>query len=198
MQLYDNPASPFCRKVQVLAREVGIMDQIKVAPSVGSPVNSDQMPVAQNPLGKIPTLIRDDGRALYDSRVICHYLNDLAGGGCYPSKDLHDALCREALADGIMDAAVLMVYETRARPEGERSPAMVEALWAKVIRALDHANARPMPEAFDIGQIALACALGYLDLRHDARSWRDGRPALAAWFESISERDSMAKTVPDL
>lgn len=196
MKLYDNPASPFCRKVQVLAIEAGLMSQIEIVPAGGSPVNSEQMPVDHNPLAKIPTLTLDDGSALYDSRVICRYLDDLSGQAFYPQDRLYDVLRLEALADGIMEAAVLMVYEFRARPEGERSPAMVEALWTKVTRALDHLETVDLGDSFDMAQIALACALGYLDLRHDARDWRNGRPKLAAWAKAISTRPSLSETVP--
>ncbi len=195
MKLYDNPASPFCRKVLVLAHETGQMDDIETVASVGSPVNSEKMPVAQNPLGKIPTLELSDGTALYDSRVICQYLNGLTDQDHYAGGI--DVLRREALADGIMDAAVLMVYEFRARPEAEQSPAMVEALWTKVARALDEVEASPLLDGFDMGQIALACALGYLDFRHADRNWRATRPTLAAWYEGIAARPSMTKTAPD-
>ena len=196
MKLFDNPASPFCRKVQILALETGQMDSIEIVASGGSPVNSENMPTDQNPLGKIPALQLDDGSALYDSRVICRYLDDQAAETLYPTDRLYDVLRREALADGIMDAAVAMVYEFRARPEGGRSPSMVEALWIKVSRALDNLEADVAIATFDMGQIALACALGYLDFRHDDRGWRDNRPKLAAWFKDISARSSLSATVP--
>ncbi len=196
MILYDNPASPFCRKVQVLARETGQMKGIEIRPSVGSPVNSDKMPTDHNPLGKIPTLTLKDGAALFDSRVICRYLDDQAGGKFYPKDKLYETLALEALSDGIMDAAVLMVYENRARPEGERSPAMIEAQWAKVTRALDHLESKGVSGGLDMGQIALGCALGYLDFRHANRMWQDGRPKLTAWFDRLSQRASMVATEP--
>ncbi|WP_298361177.1 glutathione S-transferase [uncultured Litoreibacter sp.] len=196
MILYDNPASPFCRKVKVLARETGQIDQIEIAHSVGSPVNSEKMPTDHNPLGKIPTLKLNDGAALFDSRVICRYLDDQDSGKFYPSGKLYEVLALEALSDGIMDAAVLMVYEHRARPEGERSPTMIEAQWAKVTRALDHLEANGVSGGFDMGHIALGCALGYLDFRHADRNWRDGRPRLSAWFETVSARDAMVATEP--
>ncbi len=196
MKLFDNPASPFCRKVQVLAIESGQIDKIEIVGAGGSPVNSENMPITQNPLGKIPTLLLDDGSALYDSRVICQFLDELSGGSFYKKGSRYDVLGREALADGIMDAAVLMVYEFRARPDGERSPAMVEALWTKVTRALDHLETTEITEEFDMGQISLACALGYLDFRHEDRKWRENRPKLATWFEQISARTSLSRTVP--
>lgn len=198
MKLYDNPASPFCRKVKVLAIEAGLFDEIEVIFAVGSPVNSEQMPTDHNPLGKIPTLVTQHGEALFDSRTITRFLNDRVGQK-FCAQDAYTTICAEALADGIMDAAVAMVYEFRARPEGERSPAYVEAQWDKVTRALDviETGQDPSDEVFDIGQIALACALGYLDLRHDARNWRENRPKLATWFENISKRASMQKTRPE-
>lgn len=196
MILYDNPASPFCRKVQVLARETDQLHDIKVAPAVGSPVNSEKMPTDHNPLGKIPAMVLGDGSALYDSRVICRYLDDMSGGRFYPKDKIYEVLRLEALGDGISDAAVAMVYEFRARPEGERSPAMVEAQWAKVARALDHLESDGVSGGFDMGQISLGCALGYLDFRHADRDWRAGRPNLAAWFDKTSQRDSMVATEP--
>ena len=196
MILYDNPVSPFCRKVLVLAHETGQMDGIETAAAVGSPIDSTQMPVDHNPLGKIPTLVLSDGSTLYDSRVICRYLDDQSGGAFYPKDTLYQTLRREALADGVMDAAVLMVYEFRARPEGERSSAMVEAMWAKVTRALDQFEAEGVATGFDMSHIALACALGYLNFRQPDRDWATSRPKLATWFAEVSTRSSLAKTAP--
>jgi glutathione S-transferase len=195
MKLFDNPASPFCRKVQVLALEADLMDKIEVVFAVGSPVNSDKMPTDHNPLAKIPTLITDEGDALYDSRTITRFLNDLTGQK-FCAADDYLTMRAEALADGIMDAGVAMVYEFRARPEGERSPAYVEAQWGKISRALDVIENSGMDDTFDLGKIALASALGYLDFRHEDREWRKTRPKLAAWFLEVSKRDSMQKTVP--
>ena len=196
MKLFDNPASPFCRKVQVLALEAGLMDQITVMPSVGSPVNSDNMPTDHNPLSKIPTLVLDDGMALFDSSVICRYLDDKTGNKFAPLGD-YKTMRDESLANGIMEAAVAMVYEFRARPEGERSPAMVDALWGKVTRGLDFIENDTISDGFDLSHIALASALGYLDFRHEDRNWRDGRPKLSAWYSEACKRDSMQRTALD-
>jgi glutathione S-transferase len=158
------------------------------------------MPVGRNPLGKIPVLERPDGPALYDSRVICRYLDDISGGRLYPAKPrLWETLTLEATGHGITEAAVLMVYEARVRPEDRRFPEWVEGQWAKVARALDAIEARWMAHLagpLDMGQIAVGCALGYLDFRHEARGWRAGRPALAAWFEAFDGRPAMAATRP--
>jgi glutathione S-transferase len=196
MKLFDNPASPFCRKVHVLAIEAGLIDQIEIAPAVGSPVNSEQMPTDHNPLSKIPTLVLDDGMALFDSSVICRYLDDQTGNKYCPAGD-YKTMRDESLANGIMEAAVAMVYEFRARPEGERSPAMVEALWGKVSRGLDFIEADTISDGFDLSHIALAAALGYIDFRHDDRNWRGSRPKLAKWFAKVSERDSLKQTNPN-
>ena len=199
MQLYDNPASPFCRKVKVLAHEAGKSDRIEIAFAVGHPLAPAQMPVTQNPLGKIPALVRADGPAVYDSRVICRYLDTQFGSGLYPQSRIWEVLTLEATGDGIMDAAILMVYEARCRPEEIRYGDWVEAQWEKVIRSLDAIGARWMSHLagpVDMGHVAIGCALGYLDFRHGDRNWRKGREALAAWYETFSARPSMKATVP--
>ena len=199
MKLYDNPASPFCRKVVVLLHETGQMADVETAFSIGHPLATEQMPTAENPLGKIPTLVRPDGPAIYDSRVICRYLDSRANAGLYPESRLWEVLTLEATADGLMEAAVAMVYELRTRPQEQQYPEMIEAQWSKIVRALDAIGQRWMGHLagpFDMSHIAVGCALGYLDLRHDARDWRAGRDSLAAWYESFASRDSMVATQP--
>lgn len=184
----------------VVLHETGQAGEVDYVTAVGTPLDPSGMPVAQNPIGKIPVLERPDGPALYDSRVICRYLDDRADGGLYPEPPrLWDSLTLEATGDGMLDAAVLMVYESRLRPEAIRFPDFVEAQWAKVTRALDGLEARWMSHLYgrpDIGQIAVGCALGYLDFRHGDRDWRRGHDALAAWEKGFSGRDSMQATVP--
>lgn len=196
MRLYDNPASPFCRKVQVLARELGLIKDIEMTYAIGHPLAPEQMPRDENPLGKIPTMVLPDGKVLFDSRVICRYLDETAGNRAYPKNRLFDVLTNEALADGIMEAAVLMIYEGRCRPEEIQSKDWVESQWVKIERALDHLEANPLPGGFDMDHIAIACALGYVDFRHGDRDWRNGRPALAKWFKDAQERPSIAETTP--
>jgi glutathione S-transferase len=199
-RLHHSPTSPFVRKVTVTLHETGLIDRVELVSAAGTTVAPGTMPVNLNPLGKIPTLERPDGPALYDSRVICRYLDSLAKAGLYPAEPrIWETLTLEATADGICEAAVLMVYEARVRPEEKRFPDWVEGQWRKVDRALDALEARWMPHLLgprEIGQIAVGCALGYLDFRHDARNWRAGRPALAAWFGKWAERPSMQATVP--
>jgi glutathione S-transferase len=200
LRLYTSPTSPFARMVRVVAIEAGLEQDIVQTTATGTPLDPGSMPVGRNPLGKIPVLERPDGPALYDSRVICRYLDDISGGRLYPAKPrLWETLTLEATGHGITEAAVLMVYEARVRPEDRRFPEWVEGQWAKVARALDAIEARWMAHLagpLDMGQIAVGCALGYLDFRHEARGWRAGRPALAAWFEAFDGRPAMAATRP--
>lgn len=199
MQLFYGPASPFVRKVVVTLHETGQIEDVELVRAIGTPVDSSAMPISQNPLGKIPTLVRDEGPALFDSRVICRYLDHRAGTGLYPEGRVWDVMTLEALADGIMDAAVLMVYESRCRPEDMIYDFWVEGQWAKVRRALDVLDERwvsHLSGPLDMGQIAVGCALGYLDFRHGDRDWRNGRDGLAKWEGGFARRPSMQQTRP--
>ncbi len=200
MKLFHSPTSPFVRKVKVLLIESGHLDDVELVAASGTPLDPATMPVAHNPLGKIPTLIRDDGRDLFDSRVICRYLDHRFDTGLYPAPPrLWDSTTLEALADGICDAAILMVYEARLRPEDCRHDPWVQGQWAKIVRALDSLEggwADHLDGPLCMGQIALGCALSYLDFRHDERNWRANRPLLAEWESRIKARDSMKATVP--
>jgi glutathione S-transferase len=200
MRLFHSPTSPYVRKVTVLIAEAGLTG-IDCVPASGTPVAPSADVIEHNPLGKIPALERPGGPTLYDSRVICQYLDAQAGAGFYPpAPRLWDTLTVEATADGILDAALLMVYETRIRPEDKRHDPWVEGQWSKVARALDMLEQRWMPHLtgpLDMGQIATACALGYLDFRHGSRQWRSGHPHLAEWEAAFSRRPSMAATIPE-
>jgi glutathione S-transferase len=200
MRLYHSPASPFVRMVVVALHETGMADQVELVPVTGTLFAPGTYPVAQNPLGKVPTLEREDGAALHDSRVILRYLDQLAGGTLYPPPPrLWETLTLEATAQGITEAAALVVYEARYRPEERRSEDWVEAQWSKVVRSLDAVEGRWMSHLagpFDAAQIAVGCALGYLDFRHPGRGWREGRPALAGWEEKFAARPAMMATRP--
>lgn len=199
MELYTNPASPFCRKVDVVLRETGQRDDVADMAAVGHPTDSAGMPTAINPMGKIPVLVRDDSPALFDSRVICRFLDDRAGGSLYP-KGNWDVLTLEALGDGICDAAVLMVYEGRSRPEDKRHEPWVQGQWSKVERALGVLEENwigLLKAPLNIGQIAIGCALGYLDFRHPERDWRTGHPNLATWYGDFEARPAMSDTRPN-
>ncbi|MBA4351282.1 MAG: glutathione S-transferase [Rhodobacter sp.] len=200
MRLYFSPTSPYVRKVMVLLHETGQIGDVELVAGSGNPVDPAGAPLDANPLGKVPALERPDGPALYDSRVICRYLDDRAASGLYPEgARLWDTLTVEATGDGILDAALLMVYEGRIRPEELRYGPWVEGQWAKVDRALDALETRwvaHLQGPLDAGQIAVGCALGYLDFRHHVRDWRNGRPRLAGWFAGFGARASMRATVP--
>ena len=199
MQLYANSASPFCRKVEVLLLEIDQFSAVELVTAIGHPTEPGTMPVTVNPIGKIPTLVRDDGPALYDSRVISRYLDNKFASNLYPETRLWEVLTLEATGDGICDAAVLMVYEGRSRPEDKRHQPFAEAQWAKIARSLDALENRWMSllnGPLNAGQIAVGCALGYLDFRHADRDWRSGRETLTEWYERFAERPSMQATPP--
>ncbi len=200
MKLYHNPASPYVRKVLVVLHETNQLDDVEQVVSGGTPLDSGTNPVQLNPLGKIPTLERAAGPALYDSRVICRFLDDRAQAGAYSTGARQwELLTLEATADGILDAAILGAYETRLRPENIRFEPWVEGQWSKITQALNAIETRWMSHLsgpLNIGQIAVGCALGYLDLRFEDRKWRQGHDNLSNWFENFSEHDSMQNTVP--
>lgn len=200
MILISSPASPFVRKVLIVLHETGQLDQVTVQPVKTTPFATDDTVAAANPLGKIPALVRDTGPALYDSRVITRYLDSLGGGALYPEARIWEVLTLEATADGIMDAAIAVIYEGRLRPPAMQFDDWREAQWAKVARALDALESRwisHLSGPLDMGQIAVGCALGYLEFRHSARNWRAGRPALAGWFDGFAARPSMQATLPE-
>ncbi|HVS77925.1 MAG TPA: glutathione S-transferase [Steroidobacteraceae bacterium] len=199
MQLYFNPASPYVRKVRVTAHELGLGGRIELISVSLTPVSPHDAVRSSNPIGKIPALITDDGAALYDSPVICEYLEALAGGNRIfpaPGAARWTALRRQALADGVMDAAVLTRYEQAVRPQELRWQSWVEGQLLKIRTALDALERENLEDALDIGTISIACALGYLDLRFASESWRTGRPRLAAWIAAVGKRPSLVATAP--
>src|SRR5487761_872504 len=199
MKLYFNPASPYVRKVRVTAHELELSDRIELISITLTPVSPHDGLRSSNPVGKIPALILEDGSALYDSPVICEYLDSLAGGNrIFPAVGVArwTALRRQAIADGIMDAAVLTRYEEAVRPKELRWQAWVDGQLLKIRTALDGLERQNLEGAFDIGTISIACALGYLDLRFASESWRTSRPRLAAWLNTAGKRPSLAETAP--
>lgn len=199
MKLMSSPTSPFVRKVHVLLHETGQYDAVEIHARPTSPFDTAPEVATANPLGKIPALIREEGPTLYDSRVICRFLDDRAKAGLYPETRIWETLTLEATADGIMEAAVLMLYEHKLRPAEAVLDSWVDAQWEKIERAVSVLNARWISHLrgpLDMGQIAVGCALGYLDFRHDARGWRKGNDALDDWFAVFSQRESMIATAP--
>jgi len=198
MQLLVSPTSPYARKARVVLREKGLEDRIDE-----HFLNPHQDPaelLAQNRLGKIPVLVREDGSALYDSPVICEYLDALDGRpSLVPVEgEARWAVLRaQALADGIMDLAAATVME-RARPRGEQSPGSMTRWREKIERAvagIGGAVAETRGE-LDLGRIALAVALSYLDFRLPDYDWRGGRPELIDWHANLGARSSMEATAP--
>lgn len=199
MRLYWGPASPFVRKVMVTAHELGLQDKIQLLDSAAHPVDRDRRIQAFHPLAKVPAAMTDDGTALYDSRVICEYLDAAAGGGLFPAPGpaRWTALRRQALADGLLDAALLIRYEHLARPLELQWSDWIDRQGEKVTDALDAMQADPPQDGVcDIGAISVGCALGWLDFRFPDLNWRDGRPALAAWQAAFDARPAMIATRP--
>lgn len=199
MQLVMSKASPYVRKVRVMLRETGLSPSVEEVEVATSPLDSAPQAVAANPLGRIPALVREDGPALYDSRVICRWIDTTAGAGLYPEGRLWEVLTLEATAEGLLDSAVSSVYEARFKGTDGASAAWIEAQWQKIERALRALDTRWMSHLagpLDAGQIATGCALGYLDFRLGERDWRAVAPDLAAWYARFSERPAMLETAP--
>ena len=181
------PASPFVRKCRIAAAHLGLSDRVVF---VDAADDEDDALRKHNPLNKIPIALLDDGNALFDSRVILEYFDWLAGGDRIIPRDparRFPVLAAQALADGIMDASTLIGYERRFREEHERSPRWLAMQEGKIARALDAAETARRDGAIDVGSIALACALGFLDLRHGG-AWRADHPALVAFLDDFAAR----------
>jgi glutathione S-transferase len=198
MRLFWSSRSPFVRKVMVAAHEVGLAPRIETVRVVVGADKPNAEVMGANPLNKIPTLFLDDGTALYDSRVICEYLDTLHSGPKLIPTDpaaRFAALRRQALGDGLMELNVLRLGEQN-RPPPSRSEQHLAAYRVKTSTTLDaldgeadHFDAQP-----DIGQIAIASALSHLDFRFAADNWREGRPRLARWHAAFAGRPSMRAT----
>jgi glutathione S-transferase len=203
MKLHWGPISPFVRKVMITAHETGLADQITLVRSPVAMNKTHPGVMEANPLSKIPTLITDDGTAWFDSDVICEYLDGLHDRQrLFPLEGdaRWTALRWNALASGLIDALVLWRNE-RMRPEAHRSvPTLaayaqkIDATLGWIERGIGDFGQRP----FNIGHVALGCALGYLDLRFDDLAWRDGRPRTAAWMEQFMQRPSAQATQADV
>jgi len=198
MKFRTSVTSPYARKCLIVAIEAGIDGRLEQVPT--APWAADTDLPKDNPLGKIPALVTDGGEVLYDSPVICEYLDSLHGGRRLvpvSGGERWSQLRLEALADGILDAAVAARIEIALRPEDKRWPQWIERQNAAIDRGLDalEGECAAWGDSFLIGQIAAAAALGYLDFRAGP-AWREPRPALAAWFARASQRPSVAATVP--
>ncbi|MHA1529126.1 MAG: glutathione S-transferase [Alphaproteobacteria bacterium] len=199
MKLYHSPTSPYVRKVMVTLDLTGQSGDVALIPGSGTPLAPNDATIAANPLGKIPCLIDDGGAAIFDSRVICRYLDQRVHSGLYPEGDaLIPVLTAEALADGIIDAVLLTAYEWRLRPEAMRYQPWVDGQVAKVERALAvlEQTGLVLSGPLNAAQIAAGCALGYVDFRLADLGWRDRYPELAAWYAAFAATPAMKATVP--
>jgi glutathione S-transferase len=191
--------SPFGRKVRIAIEVAGLADRVTLVPAdTGNPDDSLRQ---QNPLGKVPTLVTEDGEALFDSPVILEHLNDIAQHpGLVPQGPTRIAALRQqALGDGMLDACILQVYEARFRPAEHHVQSWLDYQCEKVTRALVFAErhyATPMSATPHVGEITLACALGYLDLRFKG-TWRAEHPRLVMWLDDFAARvPAFAATAP--
>lgn len=201
LKLFYAPTSPYVRKVMVSATLLGLSDRIEKLGSAAHPVNRDQDIAAFNPLAKVPTAITVQGQVLFDSRVICAYLDDLDGKHrLFPAGQAHwVALTWQSLGDGLLDAALLARYEVTARPQERQWPGWVDAQMTKIhacLAAIDSAAHTLSIHAPTIGEITLGCALGYLDFRFAHLDWRAAYPQAAVWFTAFNATPAMAATIP--
>lgn len=201
LKLFHAPTSPYVRKVMVTAHELGVADRIEKLPSAAHPINRDERIAVFNPLAKVPAALTPGGEYLFDSRVICEYLDaQVPGLGLFPAdqKARWQALTLQALGDGLLDAALLTRYETVARPEAQRSASWTDGQMVKVDAALARLEdgIEMLDGSLTIGLITIGCALGYLDFRFAHRPWRQNAPRLAKWYETFAARPSMQATVP--
>ncbi|MPR05358.1 glutathione S-transferase [Pseudomonas sp. MAFF 212408] len=202
MTLFHNPASPFVRKVRVLLIETGQQGRVALQGCMPTPVNPDAQVVQGNPVGKIPALRLADGTVLHDSRVILDYLDYQHVGNPLIPRDgsaRWRRLTLASMADGILDAAVLVRYETAMRPVEKHWEQWLEEQRNKIRRTLAGLEQDAIAELtshFDIAAISVACALGYLDFRHPDLQWRTANPQLADWYAEVSQRPSMLETQP--
>jgi glutathione S-transferase len=199
MKLHWSPRSPFVRKVMIFAHETGLIDRLECVRTVVTITTANAALLAENPLSKIPTLVLDDGTPLYDSAVICEYLDSLHGGArLFPPAGAArwTALRRQALGDGLLDLLIVWRYE-RARAAPLQSP--IDAFGAKyqaTLRSLEQEASSLANAPFGIGHITIGCGLSYLDFRFSDLDWRKMHPQIAAWHAGFAQRPSVKATEP--
>ena len=196
MKLIGGLGSPYVRKVRVALAELGMTDQVELVPSGGTPGTLNQETSGANPVGKIPALVMENGEPLFDSRMILRYLNGKAGGSLFPADDWA-MIRRESTAEGMLDAALLLRFETFARPAELRWQGWIDGQSQKVNQCLAALN-KDVAELgrVDAASITAGCALGYLDFRFPDWGWREGHDGLAKWYEEFRKRPSMETTKP--
>ncbi|AHG63792.1 glutathione S-transferase [Advenella mimigardefordensis] len=199
MKIFYSALSPFVRKTMIVAEELGIADRIERLPAAANPVNRDRNIIPFNPLGQVPTLITDDEQVLFDSKVICEYLNTTFKGKLFGDDTTRFRLLTDhAAADGVIAASLLVRYELLARPEALRWNEWVDGQTDKITTGLQYFEdkAQALYDRIDIVTITLACAFDYLDLRLPDYQWQKRFPGLKAWYDKFSVRESIARTKP--
>lgn len=201
MKLYYSPTSPYVRKVTVLAQETGLDAKIERLATPTTPIDQNPDVAKANPVAKVPTLVTDDGLHLFDSRVICEYLDTLHDKAKFfpaSGKARWVALREQALGDGLLDAALLVRYEGFLRPEDKRWPSWADGQMKKVRGAM--AEIEKLSAGFgdrvDIGTVSIACALGYMDFRYADMGWRKDYPQAAAFADRMFARPSFKSSIP--
>lgn len=198
MKILFSPFSPYVRKCLVTAFELGLNDQLQLLPSNAHPINRDKDIIAINPLGKVPTFYTDDGQVLFDSRVICEYLNQLGGGALIPAGGASrwQTLTLQSIGDGMLDALLLARYEDVARPDQMKWPEWRAGQLDKAETSLSYLDGHTdlLADRVDLGSLTIGCALWYLDLRFPDIDWRAHHAPTARWYEAFSKRPSMAHT----
>lgn len=198
MQLHWSPKSPYVRKVMICAHELQLVDQLELVRSVAAMLKPNAALMQVNPLSKIPALVLDDGRTLFDSVVICEYLDSLAGGTLFPKDGAARwaALRWHALGDGLLDALILWRNEREREVPLTALLAAFELKTRASLQLLESEVEALVASPFSIGHLTLVCALGYLDYRFDSFGWREQAPQLAVWFAQMQQRPSVAATEP--
>lgn len=203
MKLFHSPASPFARKVRAAAIELGLSDRLELEIVDTAPGKPNRpFALAHNPLRKVPTLLCDDGATIYDSTLICEYLDRLAGGGQIVPRDgaphRWRVLTNHALAQGMCEACLLIRYETALRPEERRWQVWIDDQWDRIESGLRwfSDNSAELADPINIAHLALGSLLGYIDFRMPERAWRERFPLLRDWFERVERRPSFQQTRP--
>lgn len=198
MQLHWSPKSPYVRKVMICAHELQLVAELQLVRSVAAMLKPNAALMQVNPLSKIPALVLDDGRTLFDSVVICEYLDSLAGGALFPKDGAARwaALRWHALGDGLLDALILWRNEREREVPLTALLAAFELKTTASLQLLESEVDALGASAFGIGHLTLVCALGYLDYRFDSFGWREKAPRLALWFAQMQQRPSVAATEP--
>jgi glutathione S-transferase len=198
MKLHWSPRSPFVRKVMIVAHERGLADRLTCVRTIAATAKPHAELMKDNPLSKIPTLVLDDGTVLYDSPVICEYLDSLEGAKLFPrpGKARLTALRRQALGDGFLEMMVLLRDELMREVPSDRHIASTAVRKAAILDSLEHEAESMTRTPFGIGHIAIGCALSYLDFRFGDEDWRRGHLHLANWHAAFSARPSVRATLP--